>query len=92
MRFFDILNTQHLILGVFFGLIAALLVYIGFGGTHYSTGKEEGGDESEEDSGYKEGFRSKSRPLPTVVLFLFIGFAVWFVCYVFFRGLKGGPL
>ena len=69
MRFFDMLNTQHLILGVFFGLIAALLVYIGFGGS-----------------------RSKNPPLPTVVLFVFIGFAVWFVCYVIFWGLKGGPL
>jgi H+/Cl- antiporter ClcA len=69
MRFFDMLSTQHLVLGVFFGLIAALLVSIGFGGS-----------------------RSKNRPLPTVVLFLFIGFAVWFVCYVIFWGLKGGPL
>jgi ABC-type antimicrobial peptide transport system permease subunit len=92
MRFFDMLNTQHLILGVFFGLIAALFVYIGFGASYYSTGKEEGGGESEKAFEHKEGFRSKSRPLPTVVLFLFIGFAVWLVCYVIFRGLKGGPL
>jgi len=72
MRFFDILNTQHLILGVFFGLIASLLVHIGFGWPYYSTGNRH--------------------PLPTVVLFLFIGFAVWLVCYVIFLGLKGGPL
>jgi hypothetical protein len=92
MRFFDILGTQHLILGAFFGLIAALLVYIGFGASYYSTGREEGGGESGEDLARKEGFRSKSRPLPAVVLFLFIGFAVWLVCYVIFLGLKGGPL
>lgn len=92
MRFFDILNTQHLILGLFFGLIAALLVYIAFGGFYYSTGKEGGAGESEEDFAHKEEFPSKHRPLPTVVLFLFIGFLVWLVCYVIFRGLKGGPL
>ncbi len=69
MRFFDTLDTQHLILGVFFGLVAALLIYIGFGGS-----------------------RSKTHPLPPVVLFVFIGFAVWFVCYVIFWGLKAGPL
>jgi RsiW-degrading membrane proteinase PrsW (M82 family) len=92
MRFFDILNTQHLILGLFFGLIAALLVYIGFGGFYYSAGKGEGGGESGEDFEHKEDSRSKHRPLPTVVLFLFIGFVVWLVCYVVFRGLKGGPL
>ena len=43
MRFFDILNTQHLILGVFFGLIAALLVYIGFGGPFIRPGKRKAG-------------------------------------------------
>jgi ABC-type antimicrobial peptide transport system permease subunit len=92
MRFFDFLNTQHLILGIFFGLIAALLVYIGFGASYYSTGKEEGGEEREEAFAHRENLRPESRPLPTIVLFLLIGFAVWLVCYVIFRGLEGGPL
>ena len=92
MRFFYILNTQHLILGVFFGLIASLLVYIGFGGFYYSTGKDETGGEGGEDFERREELHPKRRPLPSVVLFLFIGFVVWFVCYVIFQGLKGGPL
>ena len=84
MRFFDILDTQHLVLGIFFGLIAALLVYMGFGWPYSSTGKEDAGDIGSHPP--------KSRPIPTALLFLFIGFAVWLVCYVIFRGIEGGPL
>ncbi len=92
MRFFDMLNTQHLILGIFFGLIASLLVYIVFGGFYYAADEKEGGGEPGEDFSHEEDVRPKRRPLPSVVLFLFIGFVVWLVCYVIFQGLKGGPL
>ncbi len=37
-------------------------------------------------------FRHHSRPVPLVLAMLFIGVAVWGVCYVVFFAIPGGPL
>jgi hypothetical protein len=66
MRIFTLLDFQHLVLALFLGSIAALLVYL--------------------------GFRHHSRPVPAVLVFLYIGFAVWAICYVIIFGIFGGPI
>jgi uncharacterized membrane protein len=38
------------------------------------------------------GFRHHSRPVPAVLVFIYIGFAIWAVFYVILFGIFGGPL
>lgn len=37
-------------------------------------------------------FRYGNNSIPPVLVFLFIGFIVWFICYVVFFGFLGGPV
>ena len=93
MRFFTLIDFQFLILALFLGLVAALVVYLAF--------RYTGGRKPEEDSGggseaahseYPEGFRIGDNPVPPVLILLFLGFIVWFIFYVFIFGIHGGPI
>ena len=66
MRVFGILDMQHVVLALFLGAVAALVVYL--------------------------AFRDRSRPVPAVMVFVYVGFAVWAVLYVIFFGILGGPI
>ncbi|OPY67400.1 MAG: hypothetical protein A4E57_02337 [Syntrophorhabdaceae bacterium PtaU1.Bin034] len=37
-------------------------------------------------------FRHRSRPVPAILVLLYIGFAVWALCYIVFVALPGGAL
>ncbi len=90
MRFFSILDYQHEILAVFLGLVAALLIYLAFR-TYYFTRKQQ-----EEDSDraleYPDEIHGVNHPVPPFLLFLILGFVVWFLIYVIFFGIRGGPV
>jgi hypothetical protein len=66
MRMFPVIDFQHLLLALFLGCIAAIVIYM--------------------------GFRHNSRPVPAVLVFLYTGFVVWAICYVFLVGFSGGAL
>jgi hypothetical protein len=66
MRIFTLLDSQHVILALFLGAVAALLIYL--------------------------GFRDHSRPVPAIMVFVYVGFAVWAVLYMIFFGVLGGPI
>jgi hypothetical protein len=90
MRFFTVIDFQHLVLGFFLGLAAALTLYLAFGEPrHREERKGARGEGDEED--YPEGLRARNHPVPLVLSFVYAGFAVWFIFYVIFVGLKGGP-
>ncbi len=37
-------------------------------------------------------FRHHSRPVPVILALLFVGVAVWGICYVVFFAIPGGPI
>jgi hypothetical protein len=37
-------------------------------------------------------FRHHSRPVPTVLIFLYAGFAIWAIFYLIFFAMLGGPV
>ena len=92
MRIFTLLDFQHLILGLFLGLGAALVLYMSFRSAHYlKESKEREEPEPREPPGIEEVESGRNR-VPAVLLFLYAGFIVWFIFYVIYFGLKGGPL
>jgi hypothetical protein len=66
MRFFTLVDYHHLLLALFLGAIAAMVIHL--------------------------AFRHHSRPVPSVLVFLYLGFAVWAVLYLFYFALLGGPI
>ncbi|HME43142.1 MAG TPA: hypothetical protein VKF36_08665 [Syntrophorhabdales bacterium] len=89
MRLFSMLDAQHLILGIFLGLICAILIYLGFRSARFTKPRKQG---EERESGYPDGLEIGNNPVPPLLLFLFIGFVVWFIFYVIFFGVQRGPV
>jgi hypothetical protein len=93
MRLFTLVDYHYFIIALFLGCLAALVIYLSF---RYGTGQHESeGPERERRAGteeYPEGLRIGNNPVPPVLVFLLLGFAVWLVCYVVFFGILGGPV
>lgn len=93
MRFFPLIDLQHLLLGFFLGLAAALVIYLAFRYTGRKSSDASGSRQVDETGeAYPEGLRIGDNPVPPVLILLFLGFVVWFICYVLIYGLFGGPV
>jgi len=88
MRFFSLLDFQHAMLLIFLGLIALILLVVAFGGEVYTRAKEE---EKKELKEYPEGLQVQNQRVPLILIFVYVGFAVWAVAYVILIGIRGGP-
>lgn len=82
MRFFALLDLQHLVLAFFLGFAAVIVLYLAFRYVPLPDAEEE------KDAPPRKG----RRRIPPVLIFLYAGFIVWFVAYVIMVGLKGGPM
>lgn len=92
MRFFPVQDFQHEILAIFLGLIAALLIYLALRSYRHSQEKKEGKKAEEEEFYESIGVRIKNNPVPPFLLFLILGFIIWFLFYVIIFGIQGGPI
>ncbi len=86
MRLFFLQDYQHWLLAVGLGLILAILVYMGF--SAYEDSSARAGEKTEEES-YPDGIRGKDFPVPSFIIFIFLGFAIWAIAYWIFVGLRG---
>ena len=82
MRFFALLDLQHLVLAFFLGFAAVIVLYLAF---RYVPPPDA---EEEKDAPSRKG----RKRIPPVLIFVYAGFIVWFVAYVIMVGLKGGPM
>jgi uncharacterized membrane protein len=87
MRYFPILDLQYVVLLVFLGIAALVLLYVAFGGTTYDRREEDEGKMEE----YPEGIRAARHPVPPILVFVYVGFAIWAVAYVLMTGVSGPP-
>jgi len=90
MRFFAILDYQHEILAVFLGAVTALVIYLAFRSRYFTREREE--EESRRALEYPDEIHGASHPVPPFLLFVILGFLVWFLIYVIFFGVRGGPV
>lgn len=90
MRFFWVLDYQHEVLAVFLGIVTAVLIYLGF--RSYSFTKERADERSEEKFDYPDKIHGVNHPVPPFLLFIILGFVVWFFFYIIIFGFRGGPI
>ncbi len=90
MRLLALLDAQHLILGIFLGVICAIVIYLGFRSAMFTKPRSKKRERLE--SGYPDGLEIGDNPFPPLLLFLFLGFVAWFIFYVIFFGVQRGPL
>lgn len=90
MRFFPLLDYQDWLLGVFLGVVLAMLIYLGFRSYGYS--RERSDERARQEFDYPDGIKAKNFPTPPHILFLYIGFIAWAVFYIIFVGILYGPI
>ena len=90
MRFFFLQDYRHWLLGLFLGIILAVLIYLALRSYRYST--ERSGEEAGETFRYPDGIEGRDFPPPLFLVLLVVSFAVWMVCYVIYVGILGGPI
>lgn len=90
MRFFWVLDYQHELLGAILGLVSALLVYLIFRSYYFT--KERGDELMEQKFDYPDEIHGLNHPAPPHLIFVILGFIIWFVFYVIVFGIYGNPL
>ncbi len=86
MRFFPLLDFQYTMLLIFLGLIALILIYVAFQGELLSGRRT---DEQGAIEQYPEGIRGKNQPIPLLLIFIYVGVAIWALGYLIFIGIRG---
>jgi hypothetical protein len=86
MRYFILLDFQHMVLAFFLGLLAVLFSYAAWCGyPARDKSEQEGGEEV-------GGGDAPSHLLPPLLLLVFFGSALWLLCYAIVEGIFGGPI
>ena len=88
MRLFSLLDFQYVMLVIFLGIIALVLVYLAFSSYEFLPRKREEKEEAEE---YAQGIQASNRPIPLILIFVYAALAVWAVAFVVSVGIKGAP-
>ena len=88
MRFFDLLNLQHIILYFFPAVLAILIVGVALGYVHFRTTRSE---ERMKRSYYlfPENIEDRQAPFPLFLILVIAGTVVWAFSYIIVIGLWG---
>jgi len=87
LRFFSLLDFRYYVLAICLGLTTVLVLYLSFRRT-----SEEGKDDRSDLIEFPEGLSSARHPIPSILLFVYIGFVIWAIIYVIFFGILGKPI
>jgi hypothetical protein len=90
VRFFFLKDYQDWLLSVGLGLVLVILVYLALRSYGYSHERSKG--KTDEPFHYPDGIEGKNFPTPPFLLFLYLGFIIFLICYVVFIGLMKGPI
>ncbi|MEE9611885.1 MAG: hypothetical protein V3W19_11570 [Desulfatiglandales bacterium] len=88
MRYFSLLDFQYVILLVFLGLIVIILLYVAFGSDVFTRERREKPQELEN---YPDGIQVRNKPIPPILIFIYVGFVIWAIVYVLMIGVRGRP-
>ena len=88
MRFFHLLNLQHIVLFLFPTLIFIVLLYVGLSRSYFQTR-----DSEEREKGvvhtYPGGLEARNSPFPLILILIIIGFLIWGAFYAIAIGMLG---
>ena len=88
MRFFELLNFQHVVLYLFPALIFLFIFGAALAYSHFTIRDSEA-REKKIYGQYTEGFETKNAPFPLNLILIIIGTAVWAFLYILIIGLLG---
>lgn len=87
MRFFEILNMQHVMAFTFSALIFLFLFGAGLAYYHFRSGKKKKG--REEDLEYfADGIAKGKEPFPLIIILIIVGTILWAFFYILIYGLS----
>jgi len=86
MRYFILLDFQHMVLAFFLGLLAALFVYIAWRGYPAREADEASHDNQNGSHG------APAPPFPPLLVFILVGAILWLIAYAVLQGIYGGPI
>lgn len=86
MRYFILLDFQHMVLALFLGLLALLLVFVAWRG-YPRRGEEAPLTEEELFSSH-----GSSPPLPPLLVLVYVGAILWLLAYAVVQGIFGGAI
>jgi len=88
MRFFELLNFQH-IMGVLFPTLLFMLVFgIGLGFMHFRT-KDAEQRKTTITHVYPTGIEERNAPFPLIMVLTILGTFLWAVFYILMHGVLG---
>jgi hypothetical protein len=88
MRFFELLNFQHVVLYLFPAFVFLVIFGAALAYTHLNNRDSEG-REKKIYGQYVEGFETRNAPFPLSLILILIGTVVWAFLYTLIIGLLG---
>jgi hypothetical protein len=85
MRYFALLDFQYVVLAVFTGIAAAILLHVAFGWPGASR------RERKEPEHYADGLQIEKNRVPPILVFVYSAFLIWALAYLIVVGIKGEP-
>jgi hypothetical protein len=92
MRFFALLDFQHMVLAFFLGLVAVIVTAVAWG-SYPRRGKDDPDfEEGEGQITLESGVVIGSGPMAPLLVFLYVLIIAWVLGYLIIEGLLGGPI
>jgi len=88
MRFFQLLNFQHVVLYLFPSLVFLVIFWAGLGYLHFRTRDSEERAEKLYAT-YAEGLSTRNAPFPLALILIILGVIIWAFLYILMVGLLG---
>lgn len=86
MRFFPLLDFEHMVLAFFLGLGVLIFLYAAWAGYPHR------GEEEAPHAEGKSGVEAEHHPMVPMLRFLYVAVALWALVYVIVYGVFGGPI
>ena len=86
MRFYELLNFQHVMGYIFGGLIFMVFFGVGLAYSHLNTADAEK-RKTEVIYRYPEGIEDRNAPYPLIITLILLGVFIWGVFYILLHGL-----
>jgi hypothetical protein len=92
MRYFTLLDFQHMLLALFLGVTAVILVYLAFGSyARHQAAERQGPEETLPGDVTGEVHEGQENPLPAFLKVVYAGIIATAVGYMVFIGMLGAP-
>lgn len=88
MRFFELLNFQHVVLYIFPTLIFILVFAAGLGFVHFNTRHSEN-RKNRIIYRFPDDIEDRNAPYPLVMILIIAGTLLWMAAYILLTGLLG---